>query len=360
MILWAIGTGWLADGITAGPHASLIAGLPVWCACAIALGVAGSASALRGGGRYKRVLIALIAILIAACAAGWLLPALGRAREEARRTRCRVNLRQLGIAIDMYAQDNGGWTPAIYATALEAAHSVGIPAGCVLTFRDADGQCHASGLGLLIEGDHLARSNLSVLYCPSISGKDRSWVRALSYDEDDWSDSDLGRTDADGVGELPGNPDVKVSSYVLRYDTRKPWGAWKWKSDLKSGNRTVLSDFLPFTPPGAVEHHGNYYNLLLDDEIAYTFSDMEGHIRRACENARADQIETIVDEEVFGEYFDLIYCCRRPPSGVPPAWETAFCEADLGFCDRISTDRHQRWRHETAGSVCDAESVHAH
>jgi len=46
----------------------------------------------------------IIALLI-----GLLLPALSRAKEEARKTQCRSNLRQIGLAMQMYANDNSGY-----------------------------------------------------------------------------------------------------------------------------------------------------------------------------------------------------------------------------------------------------------
>ncbi|MFH2138909.1 MAG: type II secretion system protein [Candidatus Omnitrophota bacterium] len=53
------------------------------------------------------VVMAVIAIL-----AGFLVPALGRAREQGRRTSCMNNLKQIGLAISMYRLDNNEAFPA--------------------------------------------------------------------------------------------------------------------------------------------------------------------------------------------------------------------------------------------------------
>jgi prepilin-type N-terminal cleavage/methylation domain-containing protein len=56
------------------------------------------------------VVIAIIAIL-----ASLLLPTLAQSKEEARRSKCKSNLRQLGIALVMYCQDNEETPMATYS-----------------------------------------------------------------------------------------------------------------------------------------------------------------------------------------------------------------------------------------------------
>jgi len=53
------------------------------------------------------VVMAIIIIL-----AGLLMPALGRAREQARKTTCASNLKQIGAALEMYTADNNERYPA--------------------------------------------------------------------------------------------------------------------------------------------------------------------------------------------------------------------------------------------------------
>lgn len=54
----------------------------------------------------------LVSMLILLILAALLLPALGRVREQARRTQCRTVLRQYATVVQLYANDNGGYLPA--------------------------------------------------------------------------------------------------------------------------------------------------------------------------------------------------------------------------------------------------------
>ena len=146
----------------------------------------------------------LVVMVIIALLVGLLLPALGRAREEARKTQCRSNLRQVGLAMNIYANDNKGWTTPAYGmwvgphnhmTVNSNLNTEGGDVVCpqmylVRKTRYLDGSGNdwgsldyttptpswpsgpggggiPSSLGLLYAGGYLTQQGASVLDCPS-------------------------------------------------------------------------------------------------------------------------------------------------------------------------------------------------
>jgi prepilin-type N-terminal cleavage/methylation domain-containing protein/prepilin-type processing-associated H-X9-DG protein len=105
------------------------------------------------------VVIALIALL-----AAMLLPALSAAREKGRRAVCASNLRQIGIAITSYAQDNYGSIPygpkaPPFTSPAEFYPSTGAPTS-LLSLRSGA----PVAMGLMLQ--HYLAAQSKVLFCP--------------------------------------------------------------------------------------------------------------------------------------------------------------------------------------------------
>jgi len=106
------------------------------------------------------VVIAIIAIL-----AALLLPAISSAREKGRRAVCISNVRQIGIAIQMYAQENDGRIPygpkaPPFTNPSNFYPSTGAPTSLLSLQNGAP-----VGLGLLLQ--HYLATQSKVLFCPS-------------------------------------------------------------------------------------------------------------------------------------------------------------------------------------------------
>jgi len=186
----------------------------------------------------------LVVMVIIALLIGLLLPALSRAKEEARKTQCRSNLRQIGMAIEMYANDNSGYMPGLdgsmvmdapYGTPLHNtaiawweptsggvmrnhfggfAVWMGVSSNTMSTgnpqvWHSTEARpAKAIGLGRLWTGGYLSAKGAQVLYCPSnhcgLAIKELRYDHSFRYDADEplWtSRGQVVRADGDGLGD---------------------------------------------------------------------------------------------------------------------------------------------------------------
>src|SRR5688572_19382904 len=114
------------------------------------------------------VVIGIISVLIAI-----LLPTLGKAREQAKKVSCASNMRQVGQAIFMYANDNKGYTPCYYRL-LPGFGTVGQPTPSLGTYMGNLAPANPpGGLGLLFSDPKLGSGQQAylktgnVFFCPS-------------------------------------------------------------------------------------------------------------------------------------------------------------------------------------------------
>jgi len=247
----------------------------------------------------------LVVMVIIALLVGLLLPALSRAKEEARKTQCRSNLRQIGMAIEMYAMDNSGYMPGLDGSmVMSAPYGIPTKASAIAWWDPYNGGVmrnhfggfaswmgvssnslstgnpqvwHSTdarpgktvGLGRLWTGGYLTAKGAQIFYCPSNQCpkpiKELRYDQSFHYDADEplWtSGGQVIRADGDGLGD--------------------PLDRWNAPSNLSpyfSGGNTYRSltgcgYSRPWTPGFIVAQ----YCVVLSN---YSVRVMEGHIRKS-------------------------------------------------------------------------------
>ncbi|HEY1662067.1 MAG TPA: prepilin-type N-terminal cleavage/methylation domain-containing protein [Verrucomicrobiae bacterium] len=188
------------------------------------------------------VVIAIIAIL-----AALLLPVLGNAKETAWRANCMSNLRQIGFATQVYADDNNSWLPMGFWTLSNP------PGGePTMTFANILYSGYPTGIGILMK-QRLLPEAPGVPFCPSRRAS-RFSIVGIPGQNLNWAQWTVPRGGVEG-------------SYIYLGPRKMTWtnAPFCIAADLFIKDTGEDGVYLGTFFGAPRDHHDNYYNTLFSD-----------------------------------------------------------------------------------------------
>ncbi len=243
------------------------------------------------------VVIAIIALLLAI-----VLPAMRKAKEQAREVACRAHLKQLGLAAMVYAQD--------YNSQLFKCHAeINTGIGNYAVY------CQLASGGLWLGAGHFYTLGLiddpEIFYCPGNTNK------TLQYGKDHPNPSDSGG--GWPRGQIPESLFDGQNWVQITYYYRSLWDGHKWRSlnfEKDGGGMGFMADVFADPDRGVDFHHKDSYNVVYSDGhcegvvdkereiVSFKSGDPDNPVRYHTNNYLIDQ--------VWKRYFDIAGGKRYP------------------------------------------------
>ena len=218
------------------------------------------------------VVVAIIAVLVA-----MLLPALSRAKEAAKRAQCMSNLRQIGIALHMYGNDNDDRAPLVYYGGQVGAVSDKLGGATQYPAHYPSDPINSSGFQPYCQR-YIADYNM--WFCPSekhVALKDKNY----------WG-TQFNLTDA--RVSYGGYQQTFINEYDRSGATGTDWvlpNYYRVPKVSLGGRRGYVCDVTgqPSMGNGAQFHHGNGYNVLYFDGSVLFVSDPQNYVQTLIANS---------------------------------------------------------------------------